>query len=461
MTIWQPTHIPDISPRYRAIAEAVIDAVARGELPGGSQLPPQRQLAWKLGVTVGTISRAYSLLQELGMLSGEVGRGSFIRDEAARAESARLAPAEDGLIDLTRAVPILEQQGPLLAKTLRRIADQPDLAAMLAYPPGDGHRPFREAGAAWMKRVGVDAEPDLMALANGNQQGFSVAIGMLARPGDTILSEGMTWPGFAGAARMFGVRLGGVDFDEHGMRPDALERAVSRTGARVVVVVPALHNPTSAVMPEERRRAIVEVARRHDLMLIEDAVYAHQIAEPVVALASLAPERTVYLSSLSKSISGGLRVAWVKAPEQLRGALTDAVHSLYIQPPPLTFQVARQWIDDGTADRLCADQRRAAERRQRIARELLDGLDYLAHPQSFNILLSLPQAWRAEDFVRAARSRGVSILAAEEFVVGGYRPPEAVRISVSGARDDMLARRGIGIVAGLAREIPPSRGTVI
>ena len=281
--------------------------------------------------------------------------------------------------------------------------------------------------------------------------GFSLPLGA------TINMDGVCvhLPMFAVlAANMFGVSVRGVEQDEDGLRPDALDAACRETGARVVFMVPTLQNPTNIIMPEQRRREIVEVARRHDLTIVEDDVYGYLPEERPAPVISLAPERTLYVTSASKCLAPGLRVAWLVAPQHLIPRLADSLHGLAISQPPLTAEIARLWIEDGTADRLIDWHRQETAARQAIATEHLDGLDYRRHLAGFHVLLHLPSPWRAEAFAAAALERGVRVVPASVFSATRDNAPPAVRISLSPNGDRAALAQALTMIADLARTTP-------
>jgi DNA-binding transcriptional MocR family regulator len=305
-----------------------------------------------------------------------------------------------------------------------------------------------------MSRVGVEAASSQVIVCGGSQQALALCMATLVRPGDTILCEDFTYPGLLDAANMFGVRTHGLAQDESGLLPDALDRACRETNARVLFMVPTLQNPTNSIMPEQRRREIVEIARRHDLTIVEDDVYGYLPVERPVPIVSLAPERTLYVTSVSKCLAPGLRTAWLVAPEHLIPRLTDSLHGLAIAQPPLTTEVVRLWVENGTADRLIAWHRQETAVRQDMAMEKLDGLEFRHHPASFHILLHLPSPWRAEAFAAAALDQGVRVIPASLFSANRDNAPPAVRISLSPNGDREELARALTMIAELARTMP-------
>jgi DNA-binding transcriptional MocR family regulator len=453
-------YVPEVGsrggPLYLAIAEAIAEDIAVGRLPEDTRLPPHRDLASRLGVTVGTVSRAYSELARRRLICGEVGRGSFVR-------CGGVAPSEtppSGAIDLSRNAPTAGPHEAALADSLRRIAERPRLFEHLGYAPSSGLRRHRQAGAAWLARVGLEVAPERIVMCSGAQQGLVLALAAL-QPQGPILMEAVTYCGLIEAARLLRRPVEPVALDGEGMRPDALEEAARRTGARLVVLVPTLHNPTNAVMSEERRKTIAELARALDLTVIEDDVYGYVPTDRPPPIAAFAPERTLYVASASKALAPGLRVAWMAAPEALVPRLDDAAHAFNLSRPPLMDEIAADWIESGAADRLVRWQRQEAEARQRLAAEALQGLVLRGHPASFHVLVELPEPWRSEAFAAAARERGVTVVPLTAFSLSPEPQLQAVRVSLSAAPDRPALARALAALRSLAAEAPRARRAFI
>lgn len=460
MTIWTPDIAARGGPRYQAIADAITDAVARGELAPGDRLPPQRDLAWRLGVTVGTVSRAYLVAEQKGLLSGEVGRGTFVR-ETSHPSAGPLLPPEERPLEMSQNAAISAAHAEALAATLRDIAEAEGLQNLLRYMPAAGHPEHRAAGAAWIARVGLEVPAERIVLSTGAQQGLAAVFHVLARPGETVLAEELTYSVLIEAARVAGVKLVPVGLDDEGMIHDALDKAARETGAKVVVTVPTVQNPTATIMGEARRRAVAEIARRRDLMIVEDDVYGFLTPDRPAPIAVHAPERTVYIASASKCVAPGLRAGWIAAPEPLVGRFAETVYALSAAQPALTHEIVRRWIDDGTAEHLAEALRIEIMARQAIAAEILRGLEYRTAPACFHVMLTLPRPWRRDSFRAAALSRGIKIASIAAFAIDPEAAPEAVRLSVCAPSSREAMAQALGVLADLAHSDPRASRTVI
>ncbi len=462
MTIWSPDLAARSGPRYLALAEAIAEDVASGVLAAGLRLPPQRDLAYRLEVTVGTVGRAYALAAQRGLVGGEVGRGTYVR--ARQGPASRHDPVGDGdeaLIKLTVNAPPDPCYRALLAQGLSELVEAEALDGLLGYTPKRGFADHRAAAAAWIARIGVAATPDQVVITGGAHQAIVTVLAALAGPGDAVMIESLTYAGVCHVAERLGLRLHGLALDEEGLRPDALEQAAASGGARLLFVNPTAHNPTTATMSQARREAIVACARRHDLIIVEDDVYGQLPEERPPALAALAPERTVHISSASKSIAPGLRVGIVASPAALLQRILEAQHDLFLTCPPLMAELFRHWVANGTADRLARAQRLEAAARQALARDLLGRHRYHAQPTSYHLWLPLPPPWRTSEFTAALRDRGVAVDPGSSFAIDPANAPHAVRVSLSAAATRERLTRALGVLAQTLDAAPARRREVI
>lgn len=455
MTMWRPQLSEDRTPRYVAIANAIARDVESGLLTHGSRLPTHRDLAERLGVTVGTVSRGYAEAERRGLTVGEVGRGTFVRkrsdlDDFGWSDAAAEPSSDPGEVDMSLACPWVPpdgEEGRLLAETLERIARGRRLDELMMYDPATALARHRSVAAKWIGEMGLDVSPDRIIVTSGAQHAMTVAFATLLRPGDTVVTAELTYPGIKSLAHMLGLDLRGVAMDEEGIVPDALDAVSEATGARALYCVPTIQNPTSATMSEARRREIADVARRRDLIVVEDEIHVARHPDRLAPLAAFAPERTLHVTTLCKWATFGLRIGFIAAPERVTERLRSGVRSSLWMPPPLMAEIATRWITDGTAARL--GDRKLAELAERhvIADEVLGGrFDVRTTPRSLHLWVELPAPLRSDECVAQARQRGVRIAGAEAFTVG-RDVPHAVRVSIAGVPRRDQVRRGLEILA--------------
>ncbi|SDB92151.1 MocR-like ectoine utilization transcription factor EhuR [Paraburkholderia lycopersici] len=471
MNGWMPTLSRSSEPKYRAIAHAYAQAIDGGQMLPGEKLPAHRLLARKLGVTTGTVSRAYAELERCGMVVARVGDGTYVAepdaDGARMPDRARPVPepleraAAPGafpaasLIDLGQNVPMPTDEAFLLTQTLRELAADERLAGeLLLYQPEGGRRSHREAGARWLARMGCTVAAERVLVTQGAQHGLACVLRAVLRPGDTIFAEALSYPGIVALARQLRLNLVGIEIDDEGIVPAALERACSLLAPRALFCVPTLHNPTTATLSEARRAAIAEIAARHHLVVIEDLVPAALLDAPPTPLAARLPEHGIVISSLSKAVAPGLRIGYVQAPQDWVGKILAVIRSDCWMTSPLAAEIAARWIVEGEVDRLVAQQRAQVDVRHAIAAEVLAGSPYRTDPASPHLWLPLAEPWRAAEFSAALRQAGVLAKTADSFVIGRGSAPHAVRLSLGGARSHEALREGLERLARTLRNGP-------
>lgn len=465
MTIWTPDLSARKGPRYMAIADALATDVGRGILASGTRLPTHRDLAYRLGITVGTVSRAYAEAARRGLTSGVVGRGTYVRGEDIEPDSTpELVIGEDGdsdLIDFSLNLPVAGEGERILARALGELANSDGLGALMEYQPDAGMGRHRAAGAAWLAESGVEASLERVVVTNGAQNGIAVTFAALARPGDTVLTESVTYPGMKEFAAHMNLTLRGLEMDDDGIRPDSLIEACVTGRPRALYCMPNLQNPTTRVMPESRRREIAGIARRHDLLIVEDDVYGFLLRDRPPPLAAIAPDITVFVTSMSKSLATGLRVGYVHAPEDMARRIAATVRSDCRMATPLPAELVSRWIADGTARRMARWQHGEAVARQAVARRVLDGIAYETHRDCYHLWLPLPEPWRAADFAAQVRARNVAVIPAEAFAAGRGQPPHAVRICLGAVRTRERMEAGLRVIAETLGQRPQPSLSVI
>ena len=288
---------------------------------------------------------------------------------------------------------------------------------------------MRLAGAAWVANRGANIDPGRIAVTAGAQQAILVALAAIAETGDRVLSEEYTYPGFHAVARLLGLKVESLPMDAEGLIPEALERALRVKNYKALYTMPTLHNPTTATLTVERRRAIAALCRRHGTAIVEDDIFGH-LSESPPPLQCLAPEITYYLVSLSKTLAPGLRTGYLAFPEGASGRVAAAMQTTSIMAAPLMAALSARLIASGQALALLARRRAEIHRRAKaFAREL--GAHGLVLPDgSIFAWLPLPSNWRAVNFEEAARQEGIRATAAGRFCDAREARTAAVRLCI-------------------------------
>jgi len=467
MTKWHPDLTDFTNPLYRAIADALGRDIANGTLRPGDRLPTHRDLADRLNVTVGTVTRAYAEAERRGLVGGEVGRGTFVRDQRQATRPDAMATTQpiqehaknlpEAAVDLSICLPTMDGVEESLGQITAELHKEGVLSSLLGYGVAAGYPHHREAAAAWLNRqAGLRIDPDRVLLTVGAQNAMIAAMMSLTKSGDVIATEGLAYPGVKTAAAAFGLRLEAISLDRHGLDPDALETACRRLPIKLLYTVPNLQNPTTAIQTLERRQTIIAIAQRHGVTILEDDVFGFLVPDAPPALQTLAPGQTVYISSLSKCVAPGLRIGFLVAPASLVQYLESALRTLQFAPPLLMTEIAHRLMATREADRFAENNRREARARQHMARECLPESLLFGNSVGHHLWLLLPTAWPRDRFVSATMNRGVAVTNADVFAMGEFLVPHAVRLALSTPPLRQAVKSGLQIIADiLAQPAPP------
>lgn len=490
MTIPIPSWLDGVDtmpgPKYKAIAQRITEAVGTGDLKPGDRLPPQRELAWALECTVGTISRAYAEAERRGLLGGEVGRGTYIRGEpgATTPDSRGISdywhspslesldiqrPLSDGMEGIADwsadAGPGARETGPIglnhdypplgvecleTSRTMTELSSDPVLMEMLSYQPHAGLGRHRAAGAKWIARRGVQANADNVVVSTGAHNGILATLSAITRTGDTIAAEALSYPGIKAIAGMLGLRLMPVALDAEGLIPEALDALCRQHKIAALYTVPTLQNPTNAIMSETRREAISAVAVKHGLPVVEDDIFGMLAKDAPAALSAFLPEDLAfYVCSISKTLAPGLRVGYVHGPRRQTAQIAAALRTSSWMASPFTAEIGTRWIESGAADRILASHLREIEARRGMTLDAFDGFDVTCPPGALHAWIRLPSPWRVGELVAEAQNQGVILPPTDSFMIGGGETPHAVRLSYCPPRHRDRLREGLEALLNL------------
>lgn len=435
-TIWQPELVAGAGPKYKAVADSIRRAVADKTLPVGDKLPPVRDLAWKLGITPGTVARAYTILTDEGLLLAEVGRGTFVAPPAIDLRqdlwSHKADPEETDVVSLFS--PRLPDMGQVAAirQALATISQCPD-EMMMNYPTRQTARGAREAVVEWLSDLplGSFSERDVV-LSHGGQNAILLVLqAIISGPKPVMLVEDLSYAGFRRAAEVLRVDVVGIEMDRHGALPQALEAAARQTGAQVFCTTPEVQNPTGGHTPMERRKELIDVCNRYDLQILEDDCY--RIGSPhAPSYRALAPDRGWHVSSISKILTPALRIGYALAPQGKTPQLRRMAEYGYYGIAQPMAELTRLLLSDPETKQIAARIRARTGAYVEAAVNILGGFDLQWDLEVPFLWLHLPAGWRAASFCRAAEKEGVQIRSADEFALRDGRAPHAVRIAING-----------------------------
>lgn len=457
MSIWSPDIEGVAGPRYKAIVEALEEAVQSKRLFPGQQLPTQRDLAYRLGISVQTVARAYAEAERRGLTTGEIGRGTFV--QYARSDNSQgfiVDQEQANVFDFSNVMPVVsETHVEALKEAMTSLAKDSAIQRLLECRPTQGLAPHRQAGVAWLQRNGVDVAADDVIVTNGGAHGLWTAMASTVEPGDVVATEALVDASIITTASILKVRLRGIALDAEGIIPEALEEAHKREPVKLLCLTPCFNNPTVSLMGERRRASIAEIARKHDMLIIEDDVFGPLIPDRPRPIWQFAPERTYYVTSFSKAVTSSLRTGYLVGPAHMVPRLISRLRVTGWMANTWTAEIAARWLYDNTTDRLIAWQRKKLEARYRVVMDTLGAFDLSAHPYAMHLWLHLPEQWRSRHFVEQAQSRGLLVAPPDPFIVGRAAEPHAIRVALGDTnRDDDDFARGLRKIASVLHEHP-------
>ncbi|MER8751947.1 PLP-dependent aminotransferase family protein [Mesorhizobium sp. M1050] len=463
MTNWLPDLTDGSGPLYQRLADSIETDIDRGVIEAGAKLPPQRDLAYDIGTTVGTVGRAYQLLRERGLVSGEVGRGTYVLGQRADGAKPNLpAPVTSGEgtrhIDAPRgklrfdstAAPDIGQGADIADILSRTTQDHPH--EISSYTRDFPDRWF-EAGARWLSRNSFRPNGETIVPTLGTHAAVMAAIAALTTPGDYVAFEHLTYSQISRSAGLIGRRTALVASDDQGIDPQDFERVCAQKHPRMIFLMPTAQNPTLATLSAARREAIARVAREYNVILIEDDLYGNLTDDPTPLLAEYAPERTIVAGGLSKSVAAGVRGGWLSCPPAYRHRIRVAHKMMTGGMPFLLAEVNTRLVLSGQADEI--RKRSIGEIRARIGivRETLAGFAFKAHDRVPFVWMTLPDPWLSGTFKNACLEHGVLIDDEDEFKAGRSEQVfHGVRFGISQPRQRKDIAEGVAVIRRLLDE---------
>ena len=320
--------------------------------------------------------------------------------------------------------------------------------------PIAGFEYHRAAALEWLAGLGLQPSLDTVLITNGASHALFIALASLVSPGDVVLCEGITDHGVIGSAQVLGFTLKGLDIDEHGIQPAHFEDMCSNERIRALVCTPNLNNPTVALMPDSRRRAIARIAERFGVHIIEDDVYGPLLRQRPPPISSYLPELSFHCTSFTKSVMCGLRTGYLTMPRRMALRADSILRVNSWMATPLLAEIATRWIGDGTAQRLIEIQRKRMELRQNMVRDAFGDLVIGQHPNALSAWVGIPEHWLLDPLVKELRDRNIAVTSPDPFLVLGSKRPSAIRLCLGADASDVRVHTAINTIAGVFRQFP-------
>lgn len=336
-----------------------------------------------------------------------------------------------------------------------------DAATIYGYGESNGHEPLLRLIADRLATRSTVVDPDDIVVTNGSQQGLDLIARVLFDPGDVVIVEGPTYFGALQAFDAYQVSYRDVPVDDQGIIPDELERALrEEPRPKAIYTVPIFQNPTGATISPERQRRIVDLAREHNVVIIEDDPYGELRfdGKPEPPLRALDPN-VVYLGTFSKTLYPALRIGWMTVPKPLMEGVLDSKEAVDIQSDRFVQRAITRAASDGWLDQHLAEARELYQRRcdhmlAALEREMPEGVRWTRPQGGFFIWVTLPDGLTADALMHIAADEHVAFLPGS-FFYPDRRPSPELRLGFSTLPreriDEGIARLGRAVSIALER----------
>jgi len=431
-TIWQPSLSDFDGPKYKAVIAALKADIAKGILKSGDKLPPVRELAWEIHVTPGTVARAYQDGIAEGLLQATVGRGTFVATANAGLPEidSHYNTIQEQQINLRNTNTTNAGQAAAIKRAMIRVAET-KIDQYLDYPEREGRHSIYSHLVQWMKYSNIDANPEKLIVTNGGQNAILLATASVLADGVGLVAiDALTYPGIRYAVQSQRAELVGIETDQYGVIPDMLEQAYKRKPFKALFTSANVLNPTTGEMPLDRRIAIAALARRYDFQIIEDDCWGIGPAK-TPSFTGICPERAWYLSSISKSVSAGLRFGYLLCPSDKFATASRLMQTASFGVSRAVVDIAEELLVSGDAANIRARVLERVNQRVEFTVNLMGKWDITWRRDVPFIWLRLPRGWRASSFASACERESIVVRAADEFALNNMPVPHAVRISVN------------------------------
>lgn len=342
---------------------------------------------------------------------------------------------------------VLEQDGP----------------AALQYGTTDGDNKLRSLLAERHKKDGLSLAMNNIVITTGSQQALDLAGKIFINPGDVVICGLPSYLGGLNAFTVYGARLKGIPLDDHGMRPDLLEKAIIKLKEegciiKFLYIIPDFQNPTGVTMPRSRRLEIIRMAERYDFLIVEDSPYRDVRFEgmPQPLMASLDTSgRVITLNTFSKILAPGFRLAWVIGHPVLIDKIVTAKQSADLCSPAFVQKITARYMEKGLLDlnlkKTVALYRERRDHMLSCFREFMpEGVKWTEPEGGLFLFVTLPPSMDAAKLLERAIRKNVAFVCGSVFYCNNEgQNTMRLNFSFTGPED---TRKGVSRLADAIRE---------
>ncbi|EMB87715.1 PLP-dependent aminotransferase family protein [Streptococcus mutans] len=422
---WKPDKQLLKAPLYTSLAKLLEKDIIEGRLTAETKLPPQRELADFLDLNLSTVTRAFKLCEQKGLIYAIIGKGTFISPN--RAKPLATLPKNETLIPLGNLHPYY-QLNYVVSDISRRILQSQSVDRLFEFDTKNNTQEHKAVAQQWLKKFQINTLKENIFLTYGTQSALVLLFLTVFKAGDKIATDTFTYTNFIALAQQFKIELVPIISDHKGIIPEDLEKKCRQQMIKGIYLVPTSNNPTGITMTLERRQQLVSLISKNHLLLIEDDTYAFTNYEKLPALTTMIPKQAIYIHGLSKALFAGLRMAYMVVPDYLIQEINLTADAINARPPLLNTKIVSDLISNGQADSTIAQKNHLSQERNALYDHYFPE-STSSNPYNLFQWLPLPKNRSGYQFESLAKEKGVEVLCAERFLVGGLTAQPALRIA--------------------------------
>lgn len=424
-------------PIYSYLADLLKKDIMEGTLTPGTKLPPQRELADFLDINLSTITRAFRLCEQRGLLCSVKGSGTFVSSDAAKQGMLMLHPSEKSLIQMGPILPNPDI-GESATAYLQMMAKEPDFYKLLQYASTEYDDLQLRAVKRWMRYLHMDSENENILFSAGSQNAIFATLAALYKEGDKIATTNVIYPGLKTAAKILGIKVIPFPLFQGKITRESLEYVYKNAGVNGFYLIPDFNNPSCELMNVETRRMIGEFCQEKQITCMEDCIYTLFQPDTLPTIASFAPDYGIVIASVSKIMSPGLRLAVMHVPAQFREMIAETLYAMEITPPGLMMQLFTRLVNSGRFDVIRQMRIEELVERNQLFNQYCGNVTSKGNrycPVRWVLLENNDRRTPAQ-FEKEAAKQGINVYGAERFVVGNSEIPRAIRVSLISERGE-------------------------
>lgn len=443
---WKPS-LKNISGSItKNLAKLLEDDIERGVLNPGTKLPPQRELADYLDINLSTVTRAFKICEEKGLICATIGKGTFVSTDVHIKKTMIDTLNKGNLIEMGAAHPTYEQNS-YIVEAIKEILNRPDINKLFEYND--------VKGSIYQKRIisnfingecEIPCKEENIVFSAGGQNALSCILLGLFNSGDKIGVDSLIYPGLKSMVNICKIKLIPIANDENGMNPDTLDVVCKNEKIDGIYLINDIHNPTTLVLDEKRRREIGQIAKKHNLIIIEDGIHRLFLDKLPKTLYEMESENTVHISSMSKIICPGLRVGVIITPKKYKKQLETSLYNVNVMVPNLQVEAICHIINNKIYKKIISERKTIIKNRMKIAEEMLINNNCNYNKGANLIFLKLPHNFDSGKFEDLCKEKGVQVYSSKRFVVGNVDTIPSIRLCITAHKNEDELIEGLNII---------------